>query len=309
VNDDRAWLNRLRRGLALSLALAAVGFVALVVIGGGPRLVWSALVSAHGPWALVALGALALTWLWEALRFEVAARALPARLGAGLLAELTLVNYSAAYVANAGAPATAALLWRRSIPPGEALAVCAARQSLFLPAAILPAAGLLALQPAMPGPLHASAWAMAAWACGAVSLLLIAMFFPAAAERLPRRFVPAARAFVSTLARFFRHKPGLLLASFALAVLAQATFAASCAATLRAMGASGDVWALSFIYVTLVEAAPTPGASGVAEGAGLWLFGGLLAAPQLAAALLAWRLLAVQLPIALGALVLARSLR
>jgi uncharacterized membrane protein YbhN (UPF0104 family) len=128
-----------------------------------------------------------------------------------------------------------------------------------------------------------------------------------AARLLPRPLVSPAESFVDTLARL-RRRPALLFLSLALAIAEQLLFAACCAALLLALGGS-PLFARSFLYVTLVEVAPTPGGAGVAELAGLWLFGPALGAAELAAALVAWRLLATQVPIVLGALLLARSMR
>jgi glycosyltransferase 2 family protein len=316
---EPAWRRQLLRGLALVLALAALGTAALVIYAGGLSALLTTLRALPPAWLLLALAAIALEWLSDAARFGVMAPLLGIRPAPRFWLGLALANMCATYAANAGTPVTAFLLCRRGVGTGKAFAFALVQQTLFVPACLAPACLLTLLQPQLvPG----GAFRATLWLAAGVALLVILVLVALAAWPQPSlrvaTFVTRGRArrsleeFVAGVSQVLRGSPARLGASVLCSMINQAAVAGASVALLHGLGARGHearAWGFSYLFAAVSQSAPTPGGAGVSEVGGAWLFHGLLPVPAVALHLLIWRFLAIQLPVLAGGLWTAAELR
>lgn len=311
------WQRRARQGVLLSLALAVLSLVGLTLWGGGLGVVGRAL-GGLPPYAiaLVVLG-VATEWIADAARFAVAGRMFGLRAPWSFWLKLALVNLAAAYAANVGPAASAWLLTRRGMKGGEALALSVAKQMMFFPAALAPVCVIAIVAPGFVPheTVQTALRGLGIAGLFAMGVLLVLARSPSRAlavfTRLSKRGHAPAEGFLLGLRRFFFERPRELAASLALGFVNQGAIVAMLVGLLHALGADASAtvaWGRSFLFSTLSQTAPTPGAAGVADVSGVLLFQSLLEPAALAAYLLIARFATIQLPILAGGMWLARDL-
>jgi len=296
-----------------------VAVAGLGVFGGGAGEVARAIGRLPAEALVFALAATAVEWGTDAVRYVVAGRAVGVSLPLRTWLEVALVNLFAAYVANVGIPIAAYVMSRRGVPSGDALAVTVGKNLLFFPSALLPAWLLLWWSPDHLGgvALLGTLGVLVALSVVQVLAMVAVAIWPAAAGRLLARVPllgrwPGASRFVQGMARFFRGRPWLLLASLATALVNQAAIVGAIAVLLRGFGGDAlgaGALARCYLFSTLSQVSPTPGGAGLSEAGGALIFRGLLPDATVAALVLLARFFCAGLPMLAGGLLLARALR
>jgi uncharacterized protein (TIRG00374 family) len=314
-----AWRGSLRRGLWAALALAVVAVAGLAVFGGGPGVVGRALLGLPPGYLVLALAGTSLEWGTDAIRYVVAGRAVGVTLPLRRWLEVALVNLFAAYVANVGIPVAAYVMSRRGASAGDALAVTVGKNLLFFPSALLPAWLLLWRSPDHLGgvALLGTLGVLVALSVLQLLAMVAVAVWPDAASRLIQRAPllgrwKGASRFVQGMARFFRGRPWLLVASLATALLNQAAIVGTIAVLYQGFGGDAlttGALARCYLFSTLSQVSPTPGGAGLSEAGGALLFRGLLPDATIAAHVLLSRLFCAGLPMLAGGVLLARTLR
>jgi uncharacterized membrane protein YbhN (UPF0104 family) len=312
---ERDWRRTVIRGIGLAIGLGSVGFVALVIYAGGFGRVATAARQIAPSYVASAVGLLGVAWLADALRYRVMSRPLGVSQPVRTWLAIALINQFGAYAVSAGAPAAGYALARRGVDGGTSFALALAKQSLFVPAVLGPVFVLLLVEPSLAGGpgFRATLWIIGGIGIATLVGVVLVAAWPAAASRvLAYAPVPEASrtSFVDAISKVFR-APRSLIAALALALINQAALAAIVVILLSGAGSAvdGSTWARALVFSALSQAAPTPAGAGITEVAGTWLFAPLAALPVVTAVVLAWRFLALQVPIVVGGVLLARAAR
>lgn len=310
---DRDWRTIVSRGIALVLVLGSLGFVAMVVHAGGWDYVLDAARTLSPLHAIAAIALVVAACAADSLRYHVIARPLGVTQSPRRWVSVALVNLFGAYAANLGAPAAAYVLSQRNVDGGTSFAVSIAKQSLFVPAAFGPMCVLMVVDPTLAGGpvFRATLWTIGAIGVATLAGLFVVATWPRTAARwLAHTPLPAAATgrFVTAISTIFR-SPRTLVASLVVAVINQVALAAVAVVVMIGLGAdaSPGLWASSFVFSAVSQAAPTPAGAGISEVAGVWLFAPYAPIPIVTAQVVLWRFLALQVPILVGGLILAHA--
>ncbi|MDZ7825837.1 MAG: lysylphosphatidylglycerol synthase transmembrane domain-containing protein [Gammaproteobacteria bacterium] len=330
-------LRRLLWATLLFLALGGLGIWVIQARIGGPAVVWDARLLQGSVVASLA-GLLLLYWIADGLRLWFCLRTLGERIPLRDLGRLVFINLfvsSVTPMATGGGVAQVWFLRRRGIAVGTALTATTVRTLLAACFIFAAAPVLVALIPerlglAEDGPLlRILLAAVGLYALGVAILLLRTRWLTRSllwmltllrrARMLGRhRHLDWRRRLARELARFTREVQGFLRGPprFVLAsVLATAVFLLALFSfpvlLLDALGQDPRYWTvIGRVAVTtlIMYFAPTPGASGIAEGAFGTLFADLLSASHLVLVTLVWRILTIHLGVFIGIFATHREL-
>lgn len=290
------------------------------------------------PWLVALLVALLLLeWYSDYLRYYVLARYLGVEMPLRFGIKVVFANLFFSYLtpgATFGAPVTIYMMKKNGakLPNAIALAVIKSFMLFFVMIAggvFVFLFGDFALSPATQKLL----WVCAGFISLLLMLLMVIIFRPDVASRWNSRLFNGMRAFAlrrnHPIERLNRIEEGfnttlqafatfgasgfwaIFLAIFTTSLNLFFVFAIS-VTLLFALGfqiTSNQAWYYSFLYYFLIAFAPTPGASGLAEGGG-YLFFQHLGSPSLVSSyVVLWRLLTCYLVIAIGAFLFLRFVR
>ncbi len=330
----------LKRSIGLFVLLTALGLGLIVHRTGGVSFVWQAFVALGRAPSMVAVlvGLLCLEWYSDYLRYQVLARQLDIHVPPHLGVEVVFGNLLFSYLTPGGtfgAPAVIYMLAKEGIPVSRAVALAIIKPLFTFLVMLASGSVIFAVVdvPFSPTTRHIL-MVSSGVILGLAALIVSLIVFPAASRRLVGRTVAWLRRVLR--ARRARETPrldgaergiGATIDAFALlgksgwrgltavlvTTIANLTlFIGVSVVLLYALGfaiSGREMWLYSYVYYFLVAFAPTPGASGLAEGGGYVLLEGVGSPTLVGSYVVLWRLFSCYLVMLIGAVLFARFLR
>ena len=316
---DKAQLRKVKRGIQIALIL--FGLVAIVVLyfTVDPKLTWEALQKSR-PIGLIAAGGLWTAWfLTDGLRTRLLAKTLGHNLPYSTALDMIAAGMFLAVVTPFQVSGLPYQLWifkqdgKIDPGPGTALIVLRGLLIYIFVFGTAPFALWVFGIKEQSGFFKAVLIYFLVIASVFFLIFLLSLINPEAltkvirwkkAQRFLAGFVQQMREMRNALGMFFRaKKPAALIATIALSVLSLVFFWSTVPAVLWALGLSFDPLK-AFLLQALLQGAllysPTPGAAGIAEGAGAAVFSSLCPKHLLGVFIVLWRFFTVYMTAIVG---------